>query len=95
MLVNVTGDHIIQVSFREKPEDKPDWITADDINWAQSDITIDVSRNTKVGKDVFLKIQSLESGRRVTFTNGLFDITVIGEARQRFRAILRIWHTIR
>ena len=78
VLVNVTGDHIIQVSFREKPEDKPDWITADDINWAQSDITIDVSRNTKVGKDVFLKIQSLESGRRVTFTNGLFDITVTG-----------------
>lgn len=78
VLVNVTSDHIIQVSFREKPEDKPDWITADDINWTQNDITIDISHNAKVGKDVFLKIQSLESSRHVTFTNGLFDITVTG-----------------
>ena len=78
VLVNVTGDHIIEVSFREKPEDKPDRITADDINWTQSDITIDISRNAKVDSDVFAKIRSLESGRRVTFTNGLFDITVTG-----------------
>ncbi len=77
VLVGISADHIVQVTFKEKPAEAHDWIDCSDINWETDEVIIDVSLNPKVGSDVFKKITSYGATKRFTFrVNGLFDVTL-------------------
>ncbi len=76
VLIGITADHIIQVTFKEKPRDTVDVVKAEDVDWQPVDVVIDISKNYKVDRSVFDKIASLYGSKRFTFSNGLFDITL-------------------
>ncbi len=74
VLISVNADHIVKVTFKKLPTVQKEWITADAIDWEVSEIIIDISSNTKVGKDVFEKIATLGEGKTVIFRTNLFDV---------------------
>ncbi len=76
VLIGVTSDHIVKVTFKESSSPSEDWITADDINWVPSEVVIDISQNPKVGMDVFEKINSLTNSKKFVFRTELFDVTL-------------------
>ena len=76
VLINVSTDHIVQVKFREITGSKPEYIDCASVNWEPSEIVIDISSNTRVAKEVFDRLLTLGTSKRVTFSNGVFDITL-------------------
>lgn len=76
VLVGINADHIIQVTFKEKPHDIVNVVKATDVDWQPDEVVIDISRNSKVDSSVFEKMSSLYGSKRFTFSNGLFDITL-------------------
>lgn len=80
VLIGITADHIIQVTFREKPQDVTDVIKSTDIDWSPDEVVIDVSQRYKVDRSVFDTMAALGKSKRYVFSNGLFDITLQGGA---------------
>jgi len=77
VLVGITSDHIVQVTFKEKAAEAHDWLDSSDINWESDEVIIDISTTHRVGADVFKKIASYGAEKRFTFrVNGLFDVTL-------------------
>ncbi len=76
VLIGVTSDHIVKVTFKESSASSAAWITADDVNWTPNEVVIDISQNLKVGMDVFQKINSLTNSKKFVFRTELVDVTL-------------------